>query len=154
VVVLDFWGIWCGGCFQQLKAMETLRAKYEAKGVAFVTLHTPGEADKSVRRFMERSGASLVFGFDDGRKENEENLDKSGVTAERYGVRGYPTMVVIDRDGKIGFNGSDKGEMPRLLAMSSEMGVDEKTMKEADAWRVLTRFFDEAIARVVGPERP
>ncbi|WZO98605.1 sigma-70 family RNA polymerase sigma factor [Isosphaeraceae bacterium EP7] len=154
VVVLDFWGRWCRGCIEQLKAMETLRQKYEPKGVVFITLHTPGDTESMVRQVLEHCGASLVFGFDAGRKENEPGLDKSGVTAERYGVRGYPTVVVIDRDGKIAMNGSDVSEMPKLEALTVEMGLDPKTIEEADAWRVLTRFFDEAIARVVDQARP
>jgi hypothetical protein len=29
-----------------------------------------------------------------------------GQTAQRYGVSGFPTVIIIDRDGKIGFNTS------------------------------------------------
>ena len=68
VVFLNFWGIWCGPCVGELPSLEKLRAKYEPLGVVFLTLHTPGENEKTVRKVLEMKKSSLVFAFDRDRK--------------------------------------------------------------------------------------
>ena len=36
IIFLNFWGIWCGPCVQELPLLEKLRAKYEPLGVVFL----------------------------------------------------------------------------------------------------------------------
>ena len=105
VILLNFWGIWCGPCLAELPSLDRHGAKYEPLGVIFLTLHTPGETEKTVRRVLERKTASLVFAVDRDRKNDE--FDRNGLTADRYGVRGYPTLVIIDRQGNVAFHSAE-----------------------------------------------
>jgi RNA polymerase sigma factor (sigma-70 family) len=149
IIFLNFWGIWCGPCVHELPSLEKLRAKYEPLGVVFLTIHTPGEAEKSVRKVLEWKKSSLVFAFDGPRKNDE--FDLNGVTAERYGVGGYPTSLIIDREGKIAFRSNDPGNMSAMQRAVKEMGLDLKTINEEQASRLIERVLDQAIDGVFNP---
>ena len=140
VVVLNFWGTWCGPCVGELPLLEKLRAKYEPLGVVFLTLHTPGENEKTVRKVLEMKKASLIFAFDGPRKNDE--FDLNGVTAERYGVRGYPTLVMINRQGNVVFHSgiAAKEDVAAMKALGEKMGLAESTMTEADFLPVVGGF--------------
>ena len=73
------------------------------------------------------------------------------MTAERYGVRGYPTHVIIDRQGKIAFRSNDPGNMPAMQRAVKEMGLDPKTINEEQASRLIERLLDQAIEGVLNP---
>lgn len=149
VVFLNFWGIWCGPCVHELPTLEKLRVKYEPPGVVFLSLHTPGETEKTVRKLLEMKKASLVFAFDVDRKKDDNNL--GGVTAERYGVGCYPTTMIIDREGKIAFSTNDPSNLPAMQQTVKEMGFDPKTINEEQVSRFIERLLDQAIDRVLNP---
>jgi hypothetical protein len=92
---------------------------------------------------------SLVYAFDRERNKNDGNVN--GVTAERYNVGGYPTVVIIDRDGKIAFNTSDPGNRPAMEKLVKEMGLDPKTVDEEQAARLIEKLLDQAVADVLNP---
>ena len=78
----------------------------------------------------------------------DDEFDLNGVTAERYGVGGYPTKLIIDREGKIAFRSNDPGNMPAMQRAVKEMGLDPKTINEEQASRLIERFLDQAIEGV------
>ena len=121
-------------------SLEKLRARYEPLGVVFLTLHTPGETEKTVRKVLEMKKSSLVFAFDGARKNDE--FDLNGMTAERYGVGGYPTSLIIDREGKIAFRSNDPSNMPAMQRAVKDMGLDPKTINEEQASHLIERLLE------------
>lgn len=98
VLVLDFWGMWCGPCVQAIPSMQALAEKYEPKEVVFLGIHTPdGEFDQIVK-VKKLSGWTAPSAIDRGTSIND------GTTGTSYGVRGYPSFVIIGRDGKVAYN--------------------------------------------------
>ena len=93
--------------------------------------------------------SSLVFAVDGPRKNDE--FDMNGVTAERYGVGGYPTTLIIDREGKIAFRSNDPSNMPAMQRAVKDMGLDPKTLNEEQASRLLERLLDQAIDGALNP---
>lgn len=97
--------------------------------------------------------ASLVFAIDRDRKRDAA-FDPNGVTAERYGVRGFPTLVVIDRRGNVAYHAGIGGEeaMTAMKALAGEMGLnldDQSKLNEADAHRLWEAFFGREIEKVL-----
>jgi thiol-disulfide isomerase/thioredoxin len=140
IVFLDFWGMWCGPCVSQLPVLEKLREKYEPRGVVFVSIHTAGEKADRIRRFLEFSKSTLVSAVDIG-----VGRDVNGTTADRYGIRGYPTVVLIDRAGKIAFRSDDRSQFPKVGAIMKELGIDPKTGTEAQSHQLIETIFDREI---------
>jgi thiol-disulfide isomerase/thioredoxin len=149
VVLLDFWGIWCSPCVNGLPSLERLKQKYEPRGVVFLSIHTPGEEIGKIRRFLDFKKVTLISALDEGRGKGDNS--RNGVTADRYGVRGYPTLVMIDRDGNAAFHtgiGTKEG-VAAMKALGKEMGLAESTMTEADFHRLWEAYFSRQIERVL-----
>ncbi|MHC5541636.1 carboxypeptidase regulatory-like domain-containing protein, partial [Singulisphaera rosea] len=149
VVFLDFWGVWCRPCVKALPALETVRAKYEARGVVFLTIHTPAEDETTIRKILELNHASLVFALDRNRKGEGIGDEFDGATAERYGVRPYPTAMIIDREGKVAFKTNDPSIVPATQAAMKDLGLDEKTIDEEKMGRIVVRLYEQALERVL-----
>jgi thiol-disulfide isomerase/thioredoxin len=98
VVVLDFWGVWCGGCITSIPMLQELEAKYESKGVVFLGIHTADGTLDQINDLKKLHNWKTVTGIDQGKEIND------GETAARFSVSGYPTVMVIDGAGKIAFN--------------------------------------------------
>jgi peroxiredoxin len=89
IVLLNFWATWCVPCRAE---MPDIQAAYEAyQGYDFTVLAiNQGEGNEVVSRFVQ--DLHLTFPI---------LLDRDGITAERYRVRGLPTSFIIDREGVI-----------------------------------------------------
>ncbi len=97
VVVLDFWGSWCGPCRMELPHLQKAYEHYRAKGVAFTTVNvemaeTAAEHKQIATEFMKTNRYTFPVA-----------LDHEGVAVQAHGVESYPTVYVIDRTGKIRF---------------------------------------------------
>ncbi|MGO8969546.1 MAG: TlpA family protein disulfide reductase [Myxococcaceae bacterium] len=93
VVLLDFWGTFCGPCVEEMPVLVKLAQEYEHRGVAFVapSLDDPDRALVEVGVFIDKQVPGLApyaaIGDD--------------ASANAFGVRALPTMVIIDRSGKV-----------------------------------------------------
>jgi RNA polymerase sigma factor (sigma-70 family) len=149
VVFLDFWGIWCSACIDGMPNLERFKQKYEPRGIVFLSIHTPGEEIDKIRRFLNVKQSSIVSALDANRGPNGNSDD--GVTAGRYGVKGYPTVVMIDRQGMIAFHsgiGTKEG-VAAMKRLGKEMGIEESTMTKKQFERLHEAFFSREIEKVL-----
>jgi cytochrome c biogenesis protein CcmG, thiol:disulfide interchange protein DsbE len=108
VLYVDFWASWCGPCRQSFPWMNAMQAKYQAQGLQIIGINLdqhPGAADK----FLAQTPAKFTVMF-----------DPQGVSARLYGVKGMPTSVLIDRDGRViqlhaGFSEASRAALERQL---------------------------------------
>ncbi len=101
VVVLDFWATWCGPCRAALPALAELGAWGEANGLplAVVAVNTSEQS----RTLEARRARIQAFLAEQGPRIAglKVVLDLDGAVAGAYRVRGLPTTVIIDADGRI-----------------------------------------------------
>ena len=87
VVFLNFWTTWCPACLIEMPSMEKLYKSFKNKD--FVILAVDMQEDKeTVGEFKKRFKLSFPI-----------LLDKEGIVAAYYGVRGIPASYFIDREG-------------------------------------------------------
>lgn len=110
VVVLDFWGAWCEPCLQAIPMMKNLQAKYADKDVVFIGIHSAGTEVEQISKLMAEKEWDFWTARDAG------GVDTIGKTASLYGVRTWPTIVVIDRAGKVAYNSGLDLEARKLKA--------------------------------------
>jgi len=90
VVLVDFWATWCGPCIRELPKVRALYDANKDKGFTVVGV--------SLDKDLEKLGQ-----FIEDNKVPWENLAGDGTAdlAKKYGVRGIPTMMLVDREGNI-----------------------------------------------------
>jgi thiol-disulfide isomerase/thioredoxin len=98
-VLLDFWGSWCGPCRASHPHLKALYAKYRGQGLEIV-----GIADEKISGIREAEGAWLQAIKADGINWPQvlNNYGKAETDLTQvYGISGFPTKILLDKDGKI-----------------------------------------------------
>ncbi len=95
VVVLDFWGSWCGPCRQELPIFQAMYERYKGRGVVFIGMNWERPAQgqdpkRIVRDYIERNKFTFPV-----------ILDHDHVATTAYGIEGFPTVFLIDKSGTI-----------------------------------------------------
>lgn len=89
VVVFDFWAPWCGPCREEMPVLDGLGKKLAGDGVVVV----------GVLVDPDRDGARTVL---EKHKIGYPQLDdEAGAAARAFDVRSLPTLVIVDRNGKV-----------------------------------------------------
>lgn len=98
VVVVEFWATWCGPCVAGIPHLNELHTKHAAEGLVILSL--TDQAAVAVEKFVEGKGAGMSYAIGMGSE-----------SARDYGVSGIPQAFVIDRSGKLVWEGhpADKG---------------------------------------------
>ena len=92
-VIIDFWGAWCKWCIKGVPDMKEYYAKYSDKlEILGVDCNDTVEKWKGAVAQYELPWLHVYWDKDD------ENCDNP---LELYGVRGFPTKVVINPEGKV-----------------------------------------------------
>jgi peroxiredoxin len=89
VIVLRFQASYCRPCAKESAALSRLAERYGPRGVEVLALHVQDTAAE-VRRFVHEQKPAYAIA-----------LDPKLFVGNRYGIRGTPYTVVIDRRGEI-----------------------------------------------------
>jgi thiol-disulfide isomerase/thioredoxin len=112
VVLLDFWGTWCGPCIAAMPKLIDLHEKYHDKGLVIIGIHDDSvESIKNLETKIEQlctsrwNGKKIPFAvaLDGGGKREIEGTGQTarGATTAAYGITAFPTGVLIDKRGKV-----------------------------------------------------
>jgi thiol-disulfide isomerase/thioredoxin len=108
VVLLDFWGTWCGYCREALPTIELLHRAGHEKGLA--VFGVDAEAPELARRYLAQYGYTLP-----------SLVDQSDIVSASYRVNSWPTTVLIDRQGNVAYYG--EGEPQKLRDTLRTLGI-------------------------------
>ena len=87
-IVLDFWGTWCSYCVRGIQRMKEYHSKYQDR-IEFIGIDCRDNKQSWLKAIEEYElGWINLFAKDEQ-------------ISEKYGVQGYPTKIIIDKDGKI-----------------------------------------------------
>jgi thiol-disulfide isomerase/thioredoxin/protocatechuate 3,4-dioxygenase beta subunit len=112
VVLLDFWGTWCGPCIAAIPKLINLHEKYHDKRLVIIGIHDDsknsiGDLEKEIGKLSKErwDGKTIPFtvALDGGGNTKIEGSQQTarGATTAAYGINSFPTMVLIDKEGKI-----------------------------------------------------
>ena len=101
VVLLNFWGTWCGPCRIELPDFVKLYDKYNKKGLEIVGITIRrGESIEDVAKFQEQWGLNyLLLNYINGNEVSEVTMDYSRAIGQM--ISGIPTTLIINREGFI-----------------------------------------------------
>jgi len=90
LVMLYFWATWCPYCTREMPStMETIHRELRDQGLTILAINL-GESRAVVAPWIEQRHITFPV-----------LLDESGAVAGAYRVRGTPTVVLVDRQGRL-----------------------------------------------------
>lgn len=83
-VVLNFWASWCEPCRAEMPALELAAERFAGEGLRVLAINFR-ETDQALQRYLQAYPTGLTV-----------LRDRDGATARRFGVRVFPTTVLVD----------------------------------------------------------
>jgi peroxiredoxin len=118
VVMLEFWGTWCGPCVRAMPGIQKLHDRYRERGLTVLAISY--EPAAKMQPFLTENAYTMPVGSDPEKK-----------TIAAYGIRGWPTTIVIDKVGKVAHVGSP---YDAESAVEKALGIEAGPAALLDLW--------------------
>ena len=118
IVVLDFWTFCCINCIRVLDELRPLEARY-ADVLVVIGVHSPKFPHETDHAALERAVARH-------RITHPVLDDPELATWEQYGIKGWPTLVVIDPEGYVVGGVSGEGAGPVIERAVTELVAEHQ----------------------------
>lgn len=105
VVLINFWGLRCQNCIEEMPFLERLHNKYGNKGLLILGVNTDGVDEKLLPRFLPQLPVSVTYGY---------VVDPEFVLADSFQMMAAPLSVLVAKDGTIRYR--HEGYQPEIEA--------------------------------------
>ena len=90
LLLLNFWATWCEPCKEEMPSLDRLQVNQNLSNLKIFAINVSQESKKKVDSF-----------FEDLNIENfDPYFDAPTTLAKTFSLRGVPTSILIDKDGK------------------------------------------------------
>jgi peroxiredoxin len=89
VVLLQFFGLWCGPCRRESRILQRLWDDYRGAGLLVLAVDVLNDKEERLREFVEREGITYPM------------LREGGSLAGAYGIRAVPVTVLLDKEWRV-----------------------------------------------------
>ena len=90
LILLNFWATWCAPCKEEMPSLDRLQVNQNLSNLKIFAINISQESKKKVDSFFE----------DLNIKNFEPYFDAPTTLAKTFSLRGVPTSILIDKDGK------------------------------------------------------
>lgn len=107
-LLVNLWATWCQPCLREMPSLERLQARLDGRLVVAALSQDRGGAD-AVNAFAARLGLDKVKIY----------LDPKSEVGRAFQVRGLPTSIVLDAEGRVAgrVEGAAEWDAPKMLAV-------------------------------------
>lgn len=107
VVLVDFWTYDCGNCINTLPHLRAWHERYRARGLTVIGVHTPEFAHERDPANVRAAVARLKVPY-------AVAHDARHATWNAWGVWAWPTLYLVDRQGRIVFRHIGEGDYDEI----------------------------------------
>ena len=90
LLLLNFWATWCAPCKEEMPSLDRLQVNQNLSNLKIFAINISQESKKKVDSFFE----------DLNIKNFDPYFDAPTTLAKTFALRGVPTSILIDKDGK------------------------------------------------------
>ncbi len=94
VVMIDFWASWCNICVKAIPEVKEIYNKYKDKNFELISISVDYKQEEW-KQTITAYNMDWVHLFD------EKAPSENNVSSLKYKVTGIPTIVIVDKEGKI-----------------------------------------------------
>lgn len=107
LVLLDFWGTWCGPCISQLPYLKSLSARYRHRGLEMIGINSR-DTFAAAKPFIEKHQIDWIQATTESTAELVE---------KQLRIEVFPTLLLLDSSRRIVLisKGGDDEELSQLL---------------------------------------
>ena len=107
-VIVNLWATWCEPCLREMPSLERLQSRLGER-IAVLAVSEDRGGDKAVEPFVAKLALKSVKIY----------IDPKSDVGHAFAVRGLPTSVLIDRDGRVlgRVEGAAEWDSPKILGL-------------------------------------
>jgi thiol-disulfide isomerase/thioredoxin len=107
-LVVNFWATWCPPCVAEMPALDRAQAELARDRIEVLPLSSDRGGRAQVEPFYARTGLKSLAIW----------LDPRGAAGRAFGIRGLPTSIILDRNGRevARLEGEAEWDRPEMLA--------------------------------------
>jgi thiol-disulfide isomerase/thioredoxin len=107
IYVVEFWATWCPPCRTSIPHLTEMQKQFKDKGVVFIGVSN--EKTDVVKKFVDKMGAQMDYTVAvDAGKTSEGYM-------EAYGASGIPHAFIVDKEGKVVWEGHPMDGLDKAL---------------------------------------
>ncbi len=134
IFVVEFWATWCPPCRASIPHLSGLQKKFKDNNIVFVGISDEDAA--TVKPFVEKMGDKMDYtvALDKGKKT-------SAAYMEAFGIGGIPHAFVVDKGGRIIWQGHPMAELEETLQKVVDGKYDLAVAKKQALGRKMVEEF-------------
>jgi len=90
VVILNFWAVWCKYCIMEMPDLNELNKELQENNEAVLLAINVKESPDTVKEYLTSNNIDLKV-----------LMDQDGSVTTKYGIDGFPTTFILNKDGSI-----------------------------------------------------
>ena len=126
VVLIEFWTFACYNCRNTLPTVKKWDAQYRDKGLTIIGVHTPeSDLERNVDDVRREIGALGI--------KYPVVTDNDYSTWKAYGVEAWPTLFLLDKQGRVRWTHVGEGAYDETEQVIKELLAEEKGQSKTSA---------------------